>query len=800
MSSRKARSMEKQFEQKLADTATPLEEVIVALKDVRAATDEALTRDFLEARTAGVETLLWFAHSQLNARLRKQLNKLRKERSSKPVETRKLTKFYLEFLKDSLRYYRGYIQKLNARFGGIAELQRIARQVKSEPVQPNLQSGFPANVQEQVILSCYQTLIYLGDLFRYRAAERLDKVPDWGPAIGYYALAASLRATSGVAFHQQSVVAFEQGDYLRSTYHLYRAIVVEEPHPNAVANLELQFKKIIAGWNKGDLVPKNLPHDKTASRKALVAWFIRFHSMCYRGKQFSQYEELEKEVLSRTESELKNGTLDGVLPKIMFINFAAQACAATRLQQAPDREEYMQAYFFFLRLNVRFFITLLDSYTSDLDKVGTRDQGPKGARELSQAITDQARHVLPCLRLYSAWLLGNAHLVAAGVGDDDLLKSVDQFWMKYASTLSAVAIAFPYTQLPEAGYQLEEDVDAYGFLPLISEHTQSLWRTPGSTENKPKFNDMGLPRLAVDIEMLARLRDLQYDAMRLAVDDDVPITYDGTRFVVQEKPPAEVTQSPIKIKPQLEQMRLTPPAPEQQTSSERVPETVRAPPKTYTMEANLRNMVDDLVGPEDDDENLPPTPPMQQQSAAMPMLNAATGTYFETDVKYGSYSKGSSPRPIPPIRTPEIGPNVGGWQTRSSQRIHSVSSVWNDIPHNTSPLTPNPHTGFATRRVSSNASMYPVPSGRAGHTRVNSATSLKSSLPNPDGWDSFEPTPQPLIGGGNGRYDNRVGSLHGPGSYSGMQSPLLFGAGGGPWSTGPRGSFSNTSPSNGQGG
>jgi len=57
---------------------------------------------------------------------------LRKERPGKPVESRKFTKVYLEFLKDSQRFYRDHIQKLNARFGGISELERVARQVKSD--------------------------------------------------------------------------------------------------------------------------------------------------------------------------------------------------------------------------------------------------------------------------------------------------------------------------------------------------------------------------------------------------------------------------------------------------------------------------------------------------------------------------------------------------------------------------------------------------------------------------------------------------------------------------------------------
>lgn len=98
----------------------------------RLAADHVVACDFLRARSTDVETRLWSAHSRLNARLRKQLSKLRKDRSSRPVESRKLTKLYLEFLKESQRFYREYIQKLNVRFGAVAELQRIAGQLKSE--------------------------------------------------------------------------------------------------------------------------------------------------------------------------------------------------------------------------------------------------------------------------------------------------------------------------------------------------------------------------------------------------------------------------------------------------------------------------------------------------------------------------------------------------------------------------------------------------------------------------------------------------------------------------------------------
>ena len=43
------------------------------------------------------------------------------------VEQRKLMKNYLDFIKSSQRYYRTYVQKLASNFGGIPELEVIAR-------------------------------------------------------------------------------------------------------------------------------------------------------------------------------------------------------------------------------------------------------------------------------------------------------------------------------------------------------------------------------------------------------------------------------------------------------------------------------------------------------------------------------------------------------------------------------------------------------------------------------------------------------------------------------------------------
>lgn len=50
----------------------------------------------------------------------------------KHVEQRKAIKQYLEFIKSSQRSYRGYIQNLASQFGGIVELEAVARKLNPE--------------------------------------------------------------------------------------------------------------------------------------------------------------------------------------------------------------------------------------------------------------------------------------------------------------------------------------------------------------------------------------------------------------------------------------------------------------------------------------------------------------------------------------------------------------------------------------------------------------------------------------------------------------------------------------------
>jgi hypothetical protein len=174
-------------------------------------------------------------------------------------------------------------------------------------------------------------LIHLGDLSRYRETELKHQERNWGPAVGYYNLAIRILPKSGVAHNQQAVVALADGNHLRAIYHLYRSLCAELPHPSARGNLELEFKKIIAAWDRGEPLVKKELKDGTGANRALTSWFVRLHSKCYKGVDFPQHEELENEVISQLACELKEGHNEGRLQTIVLINVAAQYWATRRL-------------------------------------------------------------------------------------------------------------------------------------------------------------------------------------------------------------------------------------------------------------------------------------------------------------------------------------------------------------------------------------------------------------------------------------------------------------------------------------
>ena len=238
-----------------------------------------------------------------------------------------------------------------SRFGGVRELDAVAYRLKfsSKGFDENYLTNSPIDcvfialsadeptqvsgtLARSILVSCHQTLVRLGDLSRWRETQSVTKDRNWGPAIGYYNLAGLIHPISGASHNQLAVIALVDVNHLSATYHLYRALAVEEAHPSAKGNLEIEFRKIEDAWSNGELIKTDPVRNSQEPGKALVSWFMRLHARCYNGLDFPEHEELESEVLSQLAVDLKERSFESTLNKFVMINIAAEFFAGVRLQ------------------------------------------------------------------------------------------------------------------------------------------------------------------------------------------------------------------------------------------------------------------------------------------------------------------------------------------------------------------------------------------------------------------------------------------------------------------------------------
>ncbi|MCJ1403274.1 hypothetical protein MMC11_006497 [Xylographa trunciseda] len=644
---RSAQRLEKQLHVSVVDIRADQHEINQQLVEYRAKCDNVIFLHFDFSQDRNIELRLWDTHGKVNSYYRKQLTYFRNGGGKRRVvEQRKLMKNYLEFIKASQRYYRSYIRKLASHFGGIPEVDAIARKLNMAAHESYMKGAalifltapiggeiamLSHDLRQQILFSCHQSLIRLGDLSRYRETELATKERNWGPAIGYYDLAGAIRPSSGASHNQLAVIALADGNHLRSTYHLYRALAVDEPHPTAKGNLEIGFRKIVVAQEKGELLHDNAQNDHSTSAKALLGWFMLLHAQCYKGLDFIGHEELENEVVSQLAIELKERSLEGILQKIVLVNIAAEYFASVRLQSQPESLALRQAYLYFLRLNVKTMFTLLQVLQPELECFATESSSdPETTVKRSEKITAVARRVLPGLRQYSSWLICTSAILIAQVGDTTLDVQVKELWKTYANTLTLLAATFSASDLPTIEYLLEEDEDTLGFKPFEYEQLLKRYNDQETGALKPMFHAADVKRQHPNVEMLGRIHDFLVDGLSLSKDESIPIERlaGTTTFAYRE----EGMLSELMASPQGHHATISSTSIDREDISLAKEASANAPKSVVNDEASqsasvsvtanlvMNEMVDNIVGSEATNESecrdyyaspirAPPTPP-----------------------------------------------------------------------------------------------------------------------------------------------------------------------------------------------
>ena len=167
----------------------------------------------------------------------------------------------------------------------------------AKDVKPS-EASSSSEQQQAVLASCFDALLHLGDLSRWREQARTEGEVNFGPAIGFYDLAATLRPDSGKPHHQLAVIAASspEPDDLRIVYHFYRSLTAVFPHPKAEENLEQQFQKIMSRPSHQRSLSVRR-QEESATVTDLISWHMQLHAMCRTGPSFDEYAGLEHQVI-----------------------------------------------------------------------------------------------------------------------------------------------------------------------------------------------------------------------------------------------------------------------------------------------------------------------------------------------------------------------------------------------------------------------------------------------------------------------------------------------------------------------
>jgi hypothetical protein len=413
----RAGQLDKELKARLKAESPFATQVLAVRKDLRKAYEDVLFQDYIYAQKYDVDTALWMKlhHRTIEAFRSRIAKSAAKEGPDRPVEHRKLITHFVDFLKESAKFYKGLAMRLITHFG-VKELYYVLQMLDVEI--PKLDAKqCSTETRELVKKSCHAIFIHLGDLSRYRELQSVTKngEKNWGPALGYYQFARRLLPTAGTPMNQLAVVTIYTGDTFASSYYFLRASCAIEPFPTATENLALGFKKVL----------KKPAVQNITSADA----FMRLLA--------SSFAAPDAEIDS-------NGTLKQLQTAIVERNIACETL--TRLVCSVIAVHYLKPTPMHLKLLLDTMQMLLETLLTELGIMA--DLGG----ELATRVSAVVRRMLPALRLLTRWLFLN-------------LETGRSVWNRTVHVMTVCGSKFPRHLLPSV-QPLPEDLDMRGFAPL----------------------------------------------------------------------------------------------------------------------------------------------------------------------------------------------------------------------------------------------------------------------------------------------------------------------------------------------
>ncbi|MCL7051553.1 hypothetical protein MKW94_021087 [Papaver nudicaule] len=228
---------EKQLWQ-LIHSKGPIETDVQELyRKARSSCEEIIVNDHELAELKDIEYSLWKLHYKHIDEYRNRIREASVPRKSANLESETLLEELKSFVSEATKFYQDLIAKIRRSYGFPTD------------VMVSIGSGISRSIESADMgrcqFSCHRSLVYLGDLARYR---ELYGNPDaqgrkWSTAARHYLNASLIWPDSGNAQNQLAVLATYIGDEFLALYHCARSLAVKEPFPDAWDNLILLFEK-----------------------------------------------------------------------------------------------------------------------------------------------------------------------------------------------------------------------------------------------------------------------------------------------------------------------------------------------------------------------------------------------------------------------------------------------------------------------------------------------------------------------------------------------------------------------------
>ncbi|KAG9290201.1 hypothetical protein G9A89_022177 [Geosiphon pyriformis] len=469
--------------------------------------------------------------------------------------TRKLSTSFRSFLHEATGFYYSFIQRLASHF----QLEEINPFIKNFGLfsGPSVPEAIPMNFRQRAILSCHKSLIFLGDLARYREMQNERPRKNWATVREYYNQARQLVPDSGNPHNQLAVIASYNSDDFAAVYHYYRSLVVRNPFLTAKDNLGFLFQKAKKG--SADFLESNikdsqngkfnLSHRHQALHKRQLssgklgldrpktgellemffAEFVRLHGILYLKSDVEIYPTIKTSFLEQLKKLAFSRFLDSdQLLSIVVINIAALFVirhinnengdnniniAKNSAYSQSSKKALIEKYA--LLLVVDTFSALLNVCNSELADVSETALGQ--TRTAVQVLPAAVKRILATLRIATKWLnvsLEYLAFMSSIIGNDKNIRnqhsSLINFWESYTEFLNSLERLFPHKHGVPLEVPLHEDFEMHGFLALKNEitlETQALFDQDGPFEE----HDM-------------RIYDIVEDAYKIA-DSKISLLY-----------------------------------------------------------------------------------------------------------------------------------------------------------------------------------------------------------------------------------------------------------------------------------